>query len=100
MFGLSSAEPDLVFDRLLRDEPSFRGRVETRWRELRAGPLSEAALDAWIDARSEALAPYMDADYRVVPPLGAEPDFAANVRALRTQVRNRLSLLDRWLAPR
>ena len=89
-----------LFDRLLRDEPSFRGRVETRWRELRAGPLSEAALDAWIDARSEALAPYMDADYRVVPPLGAEPDFAANVRALRTQVRNRLSLLDRWLAPR
>ena len=88
-----------LFARLLRDEPSFPGRVRRRWRELRAGPLSERALDAWIDERSEALAPYMDADYRVVPPLGAEPDFAANVRALRAQVRTRLSLLDRWLAP-
>lgn len=88
-----------LFARLLRDEPSFPGRVRRRWRELRAGPLSERALDAWIDERSEALAPYMDADYRVVPPLGAEPDFAANVRALRDQIRARLSLVDRWLVP-
>ena len=87
-----------LFARLFREVPGFRDRAAARWRELRAGVLSEASLDAWIDERAALLAPYMDEDYRVVPPLGHDGDFAAAVAALRAEVRFRLSLVDRFFA--
>ena len=87
-----------LYERLFRETPGFRERVAARWRELRAGLLSEASLDAWIDERAALLGPYMDEDYRVVPPLGHDGDFADAVAALRAEVRFRLSLVDGFLA--
>ena len=86
-----------LYERLFRLVPGFRPRIGERWRELRAGLLSEASLDAWIDERAALLAPYMDEDYRVVPPLGHDGNYAAAVDALRAQVRFRLGLIDRLL---
>ena len=87
-----------LFKRIAAVLPSFRSRVSARWRELRSGILSEASLDGWIDERAALLAPFMDEDYRVVPPLGHDGDYAAAVEAFRAEVRFRLSLLDRLLA--
>ena len=83
-----------VFRRLFAGDPAFRERLGARWRELRAGPLSDAALDAWIDERSSLLAPSMDEDYRVVPPLGHDGDYAAAVAALRAEVHASAAWLD------
>ncbi len=88
-----------LFGRLFSSVPGFRERVRRRWRELREGPLAESSLDAWIDERAPALEPFMDEDYRVVPPLGGATDFAAEVDALRAEVRFRLGLVDRLLGP-
>jgi hypothetical protein len=87
-----------LYDRLFRENPDLRRRIGARWRELRAGLLSEASLDAWIDGRAALLAPYMDEDFRVVPPLGHDGSFADAIAALRAEVRFRLGLVDRFLA--
>ena len=83
-----------VFRKLSAGDPAFHARLAARWRELRAGPLSDAALDAWIDEHAALLAPRMDEDYRVVPPLGHDGDFAAAVDALRAEVHASASWLD------
>lgn len=89
-----------LYDRLFKAVPGFRGRVARRWAELREGPLSDAAVEGWIDGHAALLAPCMDEDYRVVPPLGWDGNFAEAVEALRTEVRARLAFIDqlgdRW----
>ena len=40
----------------------------------------------------------MDEDYRVVPPLSGDRDYASAVAALRAEVRFRLGLMDEWFA--
>ena len=87
-----------LFDRLLASDPTLRLRLSARWRALRAGPLSDAALAAWIDERAALLSPFMDEDYRVVPPLGHDGDFADAVRILRQEVRDRAAWLDGYLS--
>ena len=89
-----------LFARLFHDAPVLRARLAARWRELRAGPLSDAALDAWTDERAARLAPYMDEDYRVVPPLGHDGDYADAVRIFRDEVRARAAWLDGMLGVR
>ena len=85
-----------LFKRLFSEVPGFRAHVARRWRELRAGPLRDDALDTWLDAHAALLAPSMADDYRVVPPLGHDGDFAAAISALRAEIHFRLSLLDRF----
>lgn len=87
-----------LFDRLFASDPALRPRLAARWRELRAGPLSDEALDAWIDERAALLAPYMDEDYRVVPPLGHDGDFADAILIFRDEVHARARWLDARLA--
>ena len=87
-----------LFDRLFAVDPSLRARAAARWRELRAGPLSDAALDAWIDERAALLEPFMDEDYRVVPPLGHDGDFADAIRLFRGEVHARAAWLDDFLS--
>ena len=85
---------NLVFRKLWVGDPTFRVRLGARWRELRAGLLSDAALDAWIDEHAALLAPRMDEDYRLVPPLGHDGDFAAAISALRDEVHASAVWLD------
>ena len=40
----------------------------------------------------------MDEDYRVVPPLGHDGNFADAIRVFRDEVRARAGWLDRFLA--
>jgi hypothetical protein len=84
-----------LFQRLFHVVPGFRQRVARRWEELRAGALSDEAVDGWIAEHGAALAPCMEEDYRVVPPLGWDGDFAGAVETLRAEAGNRLELLDR-----
>ena len=83
-----------VFRKLFSGNRTFRTRLAARWRDLRAGLLSDAALDAWIDEHAALLAPRMDEDYRVVPPLGHDGDFAEAIDALRAEVHVRAAWLD------
>ena len=85
-----------LFARLLGEVPGYRERVAERWRALRAGPLREERLDAWIDEKAALLAPCMDEDYRLIPPLGHEGTFADAIESLRREVRFRLSHMDRF----
>ena len=87
-----------LFDRFFSSDPALRRRLAARWRALRAGPLSDDALDAWIDERAALLAPCMDEDYRVVPPLGHDGDFADAIRVFRDEVHARARWLDGRLA--
>lgn len=87
-----------LFQRLLSGVPGFRERVSRRWRELRNGPLSDEALERWIGGHAALLAPCMEEDYRVVPPLGWDGDFAEAVDALRGEVQVRLAFIDRYCA--
>ena len=83
-----------LYDRCRRCIPGFRERLVARWAALRAGPLSDEALERWIDERSAFLAPFMDEDFRLVPPAdfhGAYPDA---VGALRREVLFRARRLD------
>ncbi len=95
--GRTSVLSNPLFARLFHDAPELRARLSARWRELRAGPLSDAALDAWIDERAALLAPSMDEDYRVVPPLGHDGDFASAIRLFRDEVHARAAWLDERL---
>ena len=95
--GRTSVLSNPLFARLFHDAPELRARLSARWRALRSGPLSDAALDAWIDERAALLAPSMDEDYRVVPPLGHDGDFASAIRLFRDEVHARAAWLDERL---
>ena len=88
---------NFLYKRCLSCVPGFAGRLADRWAALRAGPLSDAALDAWIDGKAAFLAPFMDEDYRLVPPAGTDGNYMRNVEILREQVRLRARRLDERL---
>ena len=83
-----------LFVRLFAQNPALRDRLAARWRELRAGPLSDARVDGWIDEHAALLAPYMDEDYRLVPPLGHDGDYEDAVEALRDEAHAGAAWLD------
>ncbi len=76
--------------------PEILRSARERWTKVRAGALSDAALDAWIDSRAAALAPYMDEEWRLLKPLGFDGDFAAAVEAFRGEVHRRAAWIDLW----
>ena len=96
--GRSAVLRNPLFDRLFAGNPALRKRLAAHWRELRAGPLSDTALDRWIDERAAVLAPFMDEDYRVVPPLGHDGDFRAAVEEVRAEAHASAAWLDARLA--
>lgn len=55
---------------MLLDDDAFRERRKERWREHRAGPLSDEALMASIDANAAQLRPAVDANFERWPVLG------------------------------
>ena len=97
--GKSAMLTNHVFNRLSKANSSFRARLGERWRELRDGPLSNSSLDDWIDEQSALLAPYMEEDYRVVPPLGHDGDYNAAIDALRDEVHASATWLDGLFQP-
>ena len=96
--GRSAFLSNSLLSRLIDRDPARRERLSARWRELRAGPLSDAALDAWIDERAALLGPSMDEDYRVAPPFAAAGGFDDAIAALRSTAHARAAWLDRVLA--
>ncbi|MBQ3809678.1 MAG: CotH kinase family protein, partial [Kiritimatiellae bacterium] len=90
-----------LYDRCRRCVPGFGERLAARWAALRAGSLSDAALERWIDGKAALLAPYMDEDFRLVPPAGADGgcDYARAVEELREEVLFRARRLDGRLGP-
>ena len=83
-----------LYDRSIRWLPGFRGRLSERWAALRAGPLSDGTLDRWIDERAAHLAPFMDEDFRLVPPADFTGTYSQAVESLRHMVHHRAKLLD------
>lgn len=102
---LDNKERDLplsnaLYARCLRLVPGFRKRVADRWAALRSGPLSDESLDRWIDERSAHLAPFMDEDFRLVPPADFHGTYPQAVESLRGMVHYRARRLDARLGPR
>ncbi|MBQ9727502.1 MAG: CotH kinase family protein [Kiritimatiellae bacterium] len=85
-----------LFDRCVALLPGFRAAAARRWKALRAGPLSDAALAGWIGEKAAFLAPFMAGEYALVPPAGSAGSFAADVERLRGEVLFRARQLDRW----
>lgn len=86
-----------LIHRLWHDVPSFRRQCIVKWRDLRAGALSDEAVLSRIDAQAELLAPYMEEDYRLKQPAGWTGDFPAAIESLKTTVSERLKALDSTL---
>ena len=77
--------------------PGFQGKIASRWAALRAGPLSDEALERWIDERSARLAPFLaDPPRDDGAPRGNT--YAEDVAILRDQVLFRARELDARLA--
>lgn len=83
-----------LLQRLHKFVPRFGERANDRWRELRAGPLSDAAVFGRIDADAAFLAPYMDEEYRLLQPAGEEGTFADAVAKLKAAVARQLKAMD------
>ena len=87
-----------LFDRLRSEFPGFRARTRRRWRELRQGPFTDAALEARIDEIAARLADNMDGEYVLI---GAPvpPTFADHVADLKRGLHANLQYLDAKLNP-
>ena len=83
-----------LVDRLYAQVPAFREKVRARWREMRAGPLSDAAVFGRIEADAALLAPYMADEFRLLQPLGEDGDFAAAVAKLKASAARQLAAMD------
>lgn len=93
--GRDAALSNRLYDRCRRGVPGFLGRLSSRWAAQRAGPLSDEALERWIDERADFLAPFMEEDFRLVRPDDAGPDaYPRLVEEFRAQVRYRVRRLD------
>ena len=83
-----------LVERVKNSTPAFTARCAEKWRALRAGPLSDEALEAWTSEKSAVLAPLMDEEWRLLRPQGFDGDFAEAVSHLRDEVLLRASMLD------
>jgi hypothetical protein len=92
--------------RVLGADPDFLERVSLRWRELRAGLLSEAAIDARIDALTAPLAAAAVRDFQRWPvaevaeglfQIPDDPTWEGQLDVIRSWTRERLAWLDSQL---
>lgn len=83
-----------LFSRLFKEYPGFAELVCARWREMRAGALSDGALFGRIKADAARLAPYMDEEWRLLKPEGFDGDFAEALGILKKAVRQQLKFMD------
>ena len=83
-----------LITRMFGEFPGFDGLVAARWRELRAGALSDESVFGRIDADAARLAPYMDEEWCLLKPAGFDGDFAAAVDGIREAVRSQLDFMD------
>lgn len=83
-----------LYDRCRRFLPGFAEREAARWAALRAGPLSDAALERWLDEKSAFLAPFMEEDFRLVPPADFRGTYPQAIESLRGEVLFRARQLD------
>jgi hypothetical protein len=91
------------FNRLLED-PAFVADVRTRWQELRRGPLSDAQMNARIDALTAPLANGAARNFQKWPNLSTRqigffqtpvaPTWQGQVDVMRTWLRDRSAWLD------
>ena len=94
-FGSQSFQFNYLTRRLEKEHPAYRSRMVSRWRELRAGPFADAAMDALITAVHTDVAPYTAFDQAA---WGDAPDTHANeMTRLREWVRDRLQRLDAYM---
>lgn len=84
--------------RLLNEYDGFGRLMESKWRQLRAGPLSDEAVFGRIDGDAARLEPYMEEEWRLVAPKQDVGDFASEVEKLKSSVRAQLDFMDqlRW----
>jgi hypothetical protein len=82
-----------IFDRLMAHYPGYRERLADRWRELRAGPLADAAIATDLAQYQERLDGYISWDDERYGQ--ADQPHAARMDTLRRQIWRRLSELDR-----
>ena len=83
-----------LFERCLALVPGFRARVAALWADRRRGSLSDGEIVRWFDSRRDFLAPYMEEEYRLVPPAGFKGSFAEGVDAVRDDALRRASTYD------
>jgi hypothetical protein len=92
--------------RLLGTDPEFLARVSARWRELRTTLLSEAELDARLDALVEPLAAAAVRDFERWPvaevaeglfQIPSEPTWEGQLQVIRDWTGERLDWLDSQL---
>ena len=93
--------------RLLGTDPAFLERVSARWRELRTTLLSEAALDARLDALVAPLAGAAVRDFERWPvadvaeglfQIPSEPTWEGQLQVIRDWTTERLDWLDSQLS--
>lgn len=92
--GFRSILSNPLLNRVSASEPAFRNRCREKWKALRSGPLSDDALTQWIDNEVERLAPFMDEEWHLLPPLGFDGTYMEAVDYLKTMVLTRARLLD------
>jgi hypothetical protein len=82
-------------DRLLKDCPGYPSRLKARWKELRAGPLADAAVATRIDEMERFLQGAAERNFRRWP-LPEGETFEQHVATLRSWLRDRLAYLDAY----
>ena len=83
--------------RLRSDLPGYRGRLESRYRELRNGVLSEKALTDRVARMEDAIADAMRRN-RKCWDLPERKEFHMKVDEMREIIRERMALMDRMLS--
>ncbi|HTV23548.1 MAG TPA: CotH kinase family protein [Polyangiaceae bacterium] len=92
--------------RILGTDPAFLERVSARWRELRTGLLSEAQLDARVDALAAPLANAAVRDFERWPvadvaqgifQIPSDPTWEGQLSVISEWTRERLAWLDSQL---
>ncbi|MGI5870289.1 MAG: CotH kinase family protein [Kiritimatiellia bacterium] len=83
-----------LIDRMRNEVAGFNDKLSRRWAELRAGELSEQAIDARISRMEDALAGYMDWEYDLQNPPEGTPRHGEAVAELRRITKQRLSQMD------
>lgn len=86
---------NFLIRRLQNDVPGFQIGIKKEWQQLRNNELSDAAIFSRIDRDAAVLAPYMEEEFRLLPPLGdVDRNFPEAIERLKRVVADRLALMD------